>query len=170
MQAYHLLLVCMYISCSAYTNASTAEDPNPNTYAEFSRMSHAAKDNGESNRALRTHNPDREERMVSLASLENWHAKLMGKTFKQVNSLFNKGKFNPPTGMTVDQATDWTWSKTIAFFERMKKDNTTPESLKETLNIAQKEATMSAKALRKDPDYLMYNAFKTFWDNKSPGV
>ncbi|KAF1780401.1 hypothetical protein GQ600_15596 [Phytophthora cactorum] len=121
-----------------------AKDLNPST--ERTKLSDAVKANGGNNRLLRSREMDSEERMMALSALENWYSNLLGKSFQD--------------------ATDWVWSKNIDSFIQMKKSGTTPESLYGALNIAQKEATMTKKALKNDADFLLYSAFKHFWELK----
>ncbi|KAF1780407.1 hypothetical protein GQ600_27090 [Phytophthora cactorum] len=162
--AYHLLLVLLVIASSSYTTVSAAKDLNPST--ERTKLSDAVKANGGNNRLLRSREMDSEERMMALSALENWYSNLLGKSFQDVNALFKQGMIVLPEGVTVKKATDWVWSKNIDSFIQMKKSGTTPESLYGALNIAQKEATMTKKALKNDADFLLYSAFKHFWELK----
>ncbi|KAG7387605.1 hypothetical protein PHYBOEH_008179 [Phytophthora boehmeriae] len=42
----------------------------------------------------------------------------------------------------------------------------TPQSMKDQLGIAAKKATATKDQLKSDPDYLLYRAFKKFWNER----
>ncbi|ETL80809.1 hypothetical protein L917_18725 [Phytophthora nicotianae] len=162
MWVYHLLLVLLVVACSSFANISAAQDLNPSVYSPNSALSNA----GGSNRVLRTRAKDSEEgeeRVSPVAALEGWNSKMLAMSFEEANALFNTGKIHLPQGVTAEQARDWLWSKNIDLFIGLENKGKTLKSMREELKIDEKIRTMSPKALKADPDYMLYTAFETYW-------